>query len=206
MFKVPSVHADDAGRMASLDLGLVSSSNHVIVDTVKLPFAWAAAALQFHASTPCEVSVASDFASPDRSPSSAFVTPPSAAEQSNLQAELTDHLRQQPVSPRTPNQSPPLASEPVGDAHTMASDNSVTTPEIAFETPPHPSTPSSADCQCTTPVDALLDPHHRTHTPHSNEAATASRAPPPGTRVIIVRVFEAAGGVSPSVCLRSHCR
>jgi alpha-mannosidase len=193
IFEVPSVHADDAGRVPTLELGFTSSCGHVVVDTVKLPFPWAASKMHFDCSSrsPCL---------PDHrelSQPALFVTPPNSAEPSVF--------LQQPVTPSSSAQATPsptafvIATSPV-DATII--------PSHSFETPPPTSLPSPESSQFRTPPGSSSSSSQRGCIPPADAAAAAAAVPvvPPGTRMIIVRVYEAAGGVAPSVCLRTQCR
>jgi hypothetical protein len=206
-FKLSTIHADDAGKLASLELGFSSSCAHVVVDTVKLPFAWTAKKMQFDNLESRETSFATDFASRGQSPPLAFVTPP-PDEQSNLQHfDVSGRMQRQPITPRSPIETTPLAAGPADISQSTASaDDSASTPQNEFETPPVQSVPSSQAHRYSTPVHTPLNSSTQTTTPQSQDTATAPRVPPPGTCVIIVRVFEAAGGVAPSVCLHSERR
>lgn len=206
-FKLSTIHADDAGKLASLELGFSSSCAHVVVDTVKLPFAWTAKKMQFDNSVSRETSFATDFASRRQSPPLGFVTP-SPDEQSNLRHfGVSGRMQRQPITPRSPVETTPLAAGPTDISQsTSSADSSLSTPQNAFETPPMQSAPSSQAHRYSTPVHTPLNNSTQATTPQSHDTATAPRLPPPGTCVIIVRVFEAAGGVAPSVCLRSQRR
>ena len=206
-FKVSSVHADDASRLASLQLGFASSCNHVVVDTVKLPFTWAAAKMNFHMATSPEASIATGSVPSNQSPTSAFVTPPNSTQPLSLRRfDVPAPSQQQVVTPDAPISSPELVLDHVSPAHLIVSSDSVFSPLTSFESPPLQSPPSAMDLQFTTPDEPLINQVAHTPSPHSHEATAASLAPPPGTRVIIVRVYEAAGGVAPFVCLRSDIR
>ena len=146
---IPSVHADDAGRLPSLELGLASSCNHVVVDTVKLPFAWAATKLQFDASSPFYTPSPLVSASRDRTPPAGFVTPNSAV-QSPLQAsgDAASAWQQQAAAPHSPSEiSPSLLHSVVVTPLSAPAD--VFTPPLAFETPPsqlQSNSPSQSPC------------------------------------------------------------
>jgi hypothetical protein len=202
-FKVPSVHADDAGQLPSLQLGFASTCGQVVVDTVKLPFAWTASKLQFEspAHSPCTPASPSD---PVHTPApAAFVTPPNSAQQPP-QSDVPDAdlaVQEHSTTPTTSiaNSSPAAmaSAAAVSPVASHVSDSSRT-----IETPPLTS------YQFNTPSDTppIASPHRFTPPTAAAAAAALSPAIPPGTRVIIVRLFEAAGGAAPSVGLRSCCR
>jgi alpha-mannosidase len=204
LFKAPSVHADDAGRLAPLELGFVSSCSHVVVDTVKLPFAWAAAKMRFGCASMYQSPGESVSASSGGLPPTAFVTPPNSANQAN--ADSSSPSQPHLSTPRSPVDVSPFQLEPSSAMPHSASN----LPSAAPLTPPREMMSSPVAGQFSTPV--ISTPAASTHpsTPVlgqvEDEEANAPRAPPPGTCVIIVRVFEAAGGVAPAVCLRSERR
>jgi alpha-mannosidase len=188
-FVVPSVTADDAGRLQFLELGFVSSCSHVVVDTVKLPFAWAASKLNFGSSShrsPCTVASPSDVRD-QLQPE--FVTPPNSVEHAPRPAAAGLALQTPPSPAASSVACSPRASADAGD-----------NPSRAFETPPTQSLPSPTSHQFQTPPDELSSSSSPLRPSCADPAAAAV---PPGTRLLIVRAFEAAGGVAPSVLLRT---
>jgi hypothetical protein len=206
LLKAPNVHADDAGRLAPLELGFVSSCSHVIVDTVKLPFAWAAAKMRFGCESVYHSPGESDSASSGGLPPTAFVTPPNSANQANADGSSPSQPR--PSTPHSPVDVSPFQLEPPSAMPHSTSN----LPSAAPLTPPRDMLPSPAAGQFSTPANSTPAASTQQSTPvldagqAEGDEAKAPRAPPPGTCVIIVRVFEAAGGVAPAVCLRSERR
>jgi alpha-mannosidase len=210
LLKVPNVHADDAGQLAPLELGFVSSCSHVIVDTVKLPFAWAAAKMRFGCAGMYQSPGEAASVSSSGLPPAAFVTPPNSANPADARADADGLSPSQPrpSTPRSPVDVSPFQLEPSSATPHSASNLS----SSALLTPPHDMLPSPVAGQFNTPVNSTPGASTHPSTPVldvrevEDEEAKAPRAPPPGTCVIIVRVFEAAGGVAPAVCLRSERR
>ena len=206
LFKQCHVHADDAGRLESLELGFVSSCSHVIVDTVKLPFAWAAAKMRFGCAGMYQSPGEAVSVSSSGLPPAAFVTPPNSANPADADGRSPSQPR--PSTPRSPVDVSPFQLEPSSAMPHSASNLS----SSALLTPPHDMLPSPVAGQFNTPVNSTPGASTHPSTPVldvrevEDEEAKAPRAPPPGTCVIIVRVFEAAGGVAPAVCLRSERR
>lgn len=209
LFKVPSVHADDAGQLPSLQLGFASTCGQVVVDTVKLPFAWTASKLQFEspAHSPCTPASPSDSVLHPPAPA-AFVTPPNSAQQQHYQdvPDAAPARQQHPTTPNptTPNPTTPTTSTADASPAAMASAAAVSPGASPVSCPTHSiETPPLSSYQLNTPI---ASPHHFTPPAAAAAAAALSPAIPPGTRVVIVRLFEAAGGAAPSVGLRSCCR
>jgi hypothetical protein len=170
VFNAESVSADDSAQLLPLQLGLVSTCSHVLVDTVKLPFDWAAAKMNCGSCTPLR---ASD--------GLGVTTPCSPAQPAPVSLQCMAGI---------------LSTD-----HVSADD--ATTSPAAFVTPPAHLTPTPVLAQYSTPSPL---PSSDSAAPVWNQSANSFRTPPPGTRVIIVRAFEAAGGAAPSVCLRCSSR
>jgi alpha-mannosidase len=214
LLMVPSVHADDTGRLPSLELGLVSSCNHVVVDTVKLPFAWAAAKMQFDASSPFHTPSPLASNLPHRTPPPEFVTPPpNSAEELLLQdsGQAVSPRQQHEAAPRYPAEPSPSSLESVAVTPLSASADAVSTPPVTFETPPPQLQSSIQPSLSDSPSQTTPRDGNNPTTPLLHQLAKAPvhippPPPPPGSRVIIVRLFEAAGGSAPAVFLRTECR
>jgi hypothetical protein len=185
------VSADDSAQLLPLQLGLVSTCSHVLVDTVKLPFDWAAAKMNCGSCTPLRTPEA------DLSPALEFATPPNRADSASDGLGVTT-----PCSPAQPAPVSLQCMAGILSTDHVSADDATTSP-AAFVTPPAHLTPTPVLAQYSTPSPL---PSSDSAAPVWNQSANSFRTPPPGTRVIIVRAFEAAGGAAPSVCLRCSSR